>query len=654
MAVRPRVVPVGARPTKKDNSMKPRHVAASLAVVALLGAPFGWAASPAIVPAVDQQRVRRSGNWQESRFRFAKTASLQTGENGAALQFGFEGTAVAVRLGGHNVPAYGSPNLGQLVATIDGENRTVITPRAEPRELLLATGLTPGTHQVRLEHRHDGDLTGCRVESFHTWDDARGELRFHVSGEKDSHLVDCRATVRQGDTVVRSALVRNWMTGQSSLTGLPPATAYSLEIQATGWKTPRNILFEIRPGETTELAPIYLRRDPATVIQRFRFPRLNQPAIGRPSETFRARFLAYNAKIDEVRLTRTVGGAVISRSASFEEDEDAAYYYDRELVVTLPDDVPPGCYDLTVLTSGQRSGLCRSPGSVHVSERYPTDPTFVTFGHLDTSAQYQAEYLERLVKVINLLAPDMVLCSNACNPAYVSGAFAGLDMPYVINFGNHQFPGHESWYGDPVGLVDYGPHVSVLNFGYPWHDNRSKAEALLGSRPNTAIRVINAFEANAPFSLLDKYQVRMIHDGHGTGKKVTDFGATPTRRIGKSNSESFRVVRFRNNRVESCTYNDHETAPIPFARNSDSPLSVSFRHSNDGTRSTNTATVTNRLAEAYSNGRVTCLMPAGRYEIQGGRLESQVLSDDGRFHVLSVRVDMPANGEVSVDVQPRE
>jgi hypothetical protein len=245
----------------------------------------------------------------------------------------------------------------------------------------------------------------------------------------------------------------------------------------------------------------------------------------------------------------------------------------------------------------------------------------------------------------------MVLCSNACNPAYVSGAFASLDMPYVINFGNHQFPGHESWYGDPVGLIDYGPHLSVLNFGYPWHSNQSKAGALLGSRPNTAVRVINAFEANAPLTLLDKHQIRMIHDAHGIGKKVTDFGATPTRRIGKTNSESFRVVRFRNNRVESCTYNDHETAPIPFPRESAPPLSVSFRYPNDGTRTANTATITNQLAEAFFNGRITCIVPAGRYEIKGGRLESQILSDDRHFHVLSVRVDIPANGEASVDVQ---
>lgn len=47
-----------------------------------------------IVQAIDQDQVNRFGEWNESRFCFAKTASLQTAEAGTPLQFGFEGTAV--------------------------------------------------------------------------------------------------------------------------------------------------------------------------------------------------------------------------------------------------------------------------------------------------------------------------------------------------------------------------------------------------------------------------------------------------------------------------------------------------------------------------------------------------------------------------------
>ena len=71
-------------------------------------------------------------------------------------------------------------------------------------------------------------------------------------------------------------------------------------------------------------------------------------------------------------------------------------------------------------------------------------------------------------------------------------------MPYAINFGNHQFYGHERWYGDPVGMIDYGPDLCILNFGHAWHVDLSKAEALLASRADTRIKVINAYEPNAP------------------------------------------------------------------------------------------------------------------------------------------------------------
>lgn len=603
------------------------------------------------VSALDKQRVKQTGNWGESRFRFAAAAAASTTEDRAALEYDFHGIGVAVRLGGHNVPAYGSPHLGSLLVTIDGGSPQKLTPRSLPREVVLAEGLAAGGHRVRVEHRLDGDDSGCRIESFFAWNEPRGELRFRVNGDANTHLVDCRAIVRRGDVVVRNSLVRNWLTGQCSLAGLEPGDNYSLEVRAVGWLPARSRRFVIRHGTVTEVPAIYLRRDPSTVTSRFRFPRLNQQAIRKAGETFPARFLGYSSTIDEVTISRRVGPAVISRVCAFKENETAAYYYDREVDVTLPSDTPSGVYDLAVQTTGgRRTGYCESPRSVHVVREYPTDPVFVTFGHLDTSGQNQAEYLERLAAIANLLAPNAVLCSTACNPAYISGALAKLDMPYVINFGNHQFPGHEAWYGDPVGAIDFGSQLSILNFGHPWHVDKSRAEVLLASRSGTAVRVINAFESNAPLDFLDRHQIRMIHDGHGTGSKVADLGSTPTRRIGKSNSESFRVVRFRDGRVESCTYNGHETAPIPFAREAFPPLSVSFNSPNDGTQTSISATVTNRLADAYPNGRVTFVVPAGAYGVTGGRLESQILSDNRRLRILNVRLDIPASGSVDVSV----
>ena len=60
--------------------------------------------------------------------------------------------------------------------------------------------------------------------------------------------------------------------------------------------------------------------------------------------------------------------------------------------------------------------------------------------------------------------------------------------------------------------------------------------------------------------------------------------------------------------------------------------------------------VTNQLAEPYPNCRVTFVVPAGQYEAKGGQVESQIASDDGRLHVLNMRVDLPAAGVVTVAV----
>ena len=627
---------------------------ATVGLAAVLASPAqGFSQSLNVVPATDKAKVKSKGKWSTSRFRFAAKAALQTNEDNASLTFQFKGRGIAARLGGHNVPAYGKPNLGRLAIFIDGKLRRVLRPRALPREVVLADQLASGRHTLRVQHRTDVGKTGVRIESLASWQTPRGELRFQVNGQSEAHLVDCRAILRNDQTVVRNALVRNWLTGQCSLAGLPAGEKYTLEVRATGWRTMKTASFSIQANKVTRIPPIFLQRESATVISRFRFPRVNQPAIRQPGETFRARFLGFQAKIEGIRLIRRVGPAVVSRQIPFQEDKSRAYYYDREVVASLPRTIPPGLYDLEVkVNGGRRTGVCRSPRSVHIVSRYPDNPRLLTFGHLDTSAQYQGEYLQRLASVANLLAADLVLCSNGCNPAYVSGALSRLQMPYVINFGNHQFPGHEAWFGDPVGLIDVGPNICILNYGYPWHTERvtPQADSLLSRRPKAKIKIINAFEANASLKLLDKHRVQMIHDAHGIGKKVTDLGSTPTRRIGKSNSESFRVVQFRNGKVESCTYNGAEVAPVPFRRGAPTPVAVSFRHPNDGSRPSNTATIINRLLDSYPNGRVTFVMPKGRYHVRGGRLESQTTSDDRRYVIVTLRVDIPAKKSIQVSV----
>ena len=606
------------------------------------------------IPATDVKTVQQHGAWAQHSFRYAAAASMATQEDGAALEHVFIGTGISVRLGGNNIPAYGSPNLGTLIARVDVGKPITIHPRSSPREIVLAEKLKPGRHKVRIEHRVRDEQAGCRIEGFRIWNNQRGSLAFQLNGDEDAFLVDARAILRQGENIIRNSIVRNWLSGRCSMTGLPPGN-YTLELRAAGWQTAIRRNIRITTHETTTIEPIFLPRDPSTVISRFRFPALNRPAIRKPGESFRARFLGFNTKIDHVELIRRVGPAVISRRVKFTDDKAAAHYYDREVVVDLPKDIPTGLYDLNIqINGGRRTGTCRSPRSVHILREWPRDPVLVTFGHLDTSGQYQAEYLERIADMANLMGADLVLQSTAVNPAYISGALTRLDIPYLVNFGNHQFYGHEKWYGDPVERIDFGPNISVLNFGHLWFDQNStaKADQMLAARPNASMKIINAFESNAPTDFLNRHQIRLIHDAHGLGLKVMTIAGTQTRRVGKNNSVSFRVIRFRDDRVESATYHGHETKPIPFARDAESPLLITHSSPNDGTSRQITTTIKNQLLDPYPNGRLTWVLPRGEYDVTGGRLESNYTSDDKRSSVVTARVDIPANTNATITVTP--
>jgi len=134
---------------------------------------------------------------------------------------------------------------------------------------------------------------------------------------------------------------------------------------------------------------------------------------------------------------------------------------------------------------------------------------------------------------------------------------------------------------------------------------------------------------------------------------VMETGATPTLRVGKSNSESFRIIHFEGGRVASCTYMGDASAPIPFPRRSAPPLRVCFDPPADGMQAAVRATITNDLGEPFPNCRVSLVMPAGEYACEGGRIEQAAMSDCGQYVVLTVRADAPALSEKAIIVRPR-
>ncbi|MEC7566033.1 MAG: carboxypeptidase-like regulatory domain-containing protein, partial [Planctomycetota bacterium] len=503
-----------------------------------------------------------------------------------------------------------------------------------------------------LELRHLGDANGigCRIEGCFAFTATPGTVQGYVTGQRSQFLTDCRITLLQNTQEIRSAISRNWLAGTYSLLA-PAGDNYQLRIAAAGWTTFTSEAFSITRDSNTVLPHTFLNRTPDTTAYRFRFPRLNQQAIQKAGDTFAARFLGFSATIEYVRITRRIGKHVISRNLDFQEQKEHAHYYDRQVLATLPGDTPPGIYDLEISIHGdQRTSICRSPRAVAVVKDHPHDPVLVTWGHLDTSGQFQAEYLQRLCAMTNLIAPDMVLSSNCVNPAYIAGAMSTLRSPYLVNFGNHQVPGHSHWYGSTVQIVPLTPKINVLNYGQPWFHGTEQAQGLLQKHPHAEFNLINGFESNAPVEFLNTNKVRLIHDAHGVGSKAMIIPGTRTQRVGKVNSISFRVVRFKDGFVESCTYDNHPTAAIPFDRHQQPPLRVDYDLQQTG----HVASIVNELKMDFSQAKVRFLVPAGHvYQSSAGEIQTAALSDDKRILEVVVGVDIPRESAITVTLSPR-
>ena len=102
--------------------------------------------------------------------------------------------------------------------------------------------------------------------------------------------------------------------------------------------------------------------------------------------------------------------------------------------------------------------------------------------------------------------------------------------------------------------------------------------------------------------------------------------------------------------MASCTYNGHEVNPIPFGREEVPPLRSVITPANDGTSTSPTATVTNDYLDAFPNARVTFVVPRGKYVVDGGRIESNIVSDDARFSAVTVRLDVQAESTAKVQL----
>ena len=611
-------------------------------------------------------RIRRTGRWDAAEFpRTTGRQVLMSDDPSASLTFEFEGAFLSILLAptwqdpGPLYGAFGTVRAGRNLTPVDAVLEVSVDDLppvpvgllTSPLEAVVFRGAPAGRHTVTVRQAA-GRHGMVAIEAFRIAGRPLGQLRFGVFGEESYNLNDLRLEVLQAGQCVQRRIVRNARSGRCAVTGLVPG-AYDLQLFAFGWEPLELKGVVVSDGRDADLGDFYLRRRP-----RGRGGRegVIRPGRGRtvsvaPGGHFEV--LCRLKKGDAIREAH-----LVSEDLRLPIDLEVAPADDEKLHGTflrvrgkIGDEVPDDLYDLEVQFDGWAKPMIAAQ-AVAVRRRWPEDFYLVTFGHTNTWGQENAEYLARLVDVVNAIHPTMVLIANEVNWAYLTGALGRLRVPYCITWGNHSYPNYEHFFGPRISAVDAGP-IRVVNFGHTWDEDWRSVRRLFENRPDAGIRIINTFDSNAPTAeLLDRCKVNLLHDAHGRGVKVEARGRTPTWRVGKVNAESFRLVRFRGGEFHSATYRGEAEAPIPFPRRERSPLRVSYEPQPDGTRRRVRAEIDNDWEERFEHARLRFRMAPGRYRVEGGRIVQQFPANRRPGTIVDVAVTIRPLGKTIVEVSP--
>ncbi len=671
-----------------------------------------------VIGVVDDPMVQTTGEWNQYFYRrsFPTKQHLHTDEDGATLKRTFDASGLALVLESHIPYVYsGSLNDGILEVAIDGEVIREIYPLTEANEIVLYRDREPQPRRVSLRHWYaPNGGRGVRIIGFRELSEPAADLAFFLTGEAGDLLVDARVTVLDGNTVLRTVVQRNWMSGMVRLTDVPPGEGYTLRIDALGWKSVTLPLPPLHAGSERWLTPVHLRLNNQLLSEGFERPRLGYPAVKRPGDSLNLHFAPHQndepLKLLSLRWEQTIGKA--RRRVLLWEGSNPIPAEGMHMSIDLPDQPLQGMGDLVAYVhSPDRAFTWRAPRSLHLRDSFPDQPVFLTLGHLDTWGHYQGEYLATFADMANLINPDAVLISNEVHPAYTAGGLKNLNVPHLVTIGNHTFgyvespsfldsdgtrrPGpdfpfsvsvgevdqgflhrephydwhhtatrdFDRWYGDPIGVVEIGPEIAVLNYGWSWvpehnHEAIKAAWRKFESYRESRIRVLNAYESEPTRDFLDHFDFALVHSAHAWPRARAMHADDPqvvrgyhfsindgaTTFIGKQSSDTYRIIRFADDRVESHSYAGHEHQPWLLDRHRVAPLRVDFDPADQtGEPQVHRARLINNYSEPFDACRIEWVLPKGHYEVAGGTIDRHWHSDDNLWTVLIVKADVPAN-----------
>ena len=363
-----------------------------------------------------------------------------------------------------------------------------------------------------------------------------------------------------------------------------------------------------------------------------------------------------------------------------------------KIITRIPEGTTRDLYDLRLTTS---LATTTSPRSVQVIKEYKTQYTFVHITDTHVGREFydgygnELQYLEKIIEVVNIIAPEFVLCTGDCimnysNPDhnetfpladelwsnFYEGAqgHAGIksfDVPTFVSPGNHDYrlpreTAISQWhrycglrqqgfrYGDGAYILldDYLGGYSELD---DWPTLQTDwAGSWLNTLGDYSFLVLGIHDpASLPLGFCNTYGVNLALCGHEHKNMTRRSGTTPTQlaMTGSAsyfNSDSrfrdvgwFRIMTVDGNSVtteQPVQYGNPSTGEMNFT--------LEYANSNNGSACENTATIANGFEMNVPECRIRFVMAPGEYTIDNGTIEQAFHQET--VSIYDVRVDAPA------------
>lgn len=382
-------------------------------------------------------------------------------------------------------------------------------------------------------------------------------------------------------------------------------------------------------------------------------------------------------------------------------DESSQNSFNTRITVKVPHNAPADRYDIVINTS---QGAVISPAGVKVIKSYKSNYYILHISDLHAFQRGHETVLSRLslvADIANIINPELVFNTGdnlyrpneeRMNELYGGNSGTGTKGLNQFNAATFTVPGNHdidfdnlpengfykekaAWWNQWWGLQSYQFSYGkgrFLAFNNGWEGFKpaqqyAAIDSWLKKEGAGNLRVGLAHIRNKEMAAFDSIAnpglILLGHNHHIASQNPSPLNGKPVQFIVNSMRDNMEFNLFKvDEKTGKYTPVGGSTAQVVYVENpedSKTPalykpkLTLSFAKNNDGTSTTNTATIVNKLNFPLENARVRFVMPTGNsYSVSNGKIEQAF--DGSTVHVVDVLVNLEPNNTTLVEIKKVE